>query len=398
MVNKILFFIAFIFLGLNISHADDGQGLMRKGDSMDVSISGVSSGAAMALQYAVAHSGSITGLGSIAGTGWGCADGRVSQAINDCMCGHQQVASKIDTARDLATKGDIDPLVSEKPQALKQAYVFHSAGDSVVVKESEYANIDFITSFIGKPPIVDWGNPEEGSDQAGHGIVAPQGNDSCPPSEKDTTYVRQCGVEDNAGKLFLALYGQQGSAYDVTQRIKDIPESEVWQFDQQSIINDVKNLNSTIAPDRLFFWFPYKGYRRKNLDMAKTGYIYVPPSCRDKSSSDKIKCRVHIALHGCKQNAKNFAVIGGYNNWAEHYKVIVVYPAVQPSGSQVKESCRVTPISPLLNMSSVEINPNGCWDWWGYLDTGWPNELRYLTKKAPQMQVIERIISAVTKQ
>jgi hypothetical protein len=77
--------------------------------------------------------------------------------------------------------------------------------------------------------------------------------------------------------------------------------------------------------------------------------------------------------------------------------VIVVYPAVAPSEAQIKESCQIMPASPLLNTSSYEPNPNGCWDWWGYLDTGWPEEHRYLTKKAPQMQVIERIISTVTK-
>jgi poly(3-hydroxybutyrate) depolymerase len=131
MIYRKYFFIAAIFLGLTIAHADSLD-LRRGGNSKDVSLSGVSSGAAMAVQYAVAHSSSITGVGSIAGPGWGCADGRISQAINACMCGHQPVASKIDTARILATKGDIDPLVAQKPQALKQSYVFHSARDGKV--------------------------------------------------------------------------------------------------------------------------------------------------------------------------------------------------------------------------------------------------------------------------
>ena len=42
---------------------------------------------------------------------------------------------------------------------------------------------------------------------------------------------------------------------------------------------------------------------RKNFDMAEKGYLYIPPSCRQAG----ISCRVHIALHGCKQNAKDFA-------------------------------------------------------------------------------------------
>jgi hypothetical protein len=42
-----------------------------------------------------------------------------------------------------------------------------------------------------------------------------------------------------------------------------------------------------------------------------------------------------------------------------------------------------------------EPNPNGCWDWWGYLDTSNRKD-RYLTKDGPQIRVIERIIAEVT--
>jgi hypothetical protein len=381
-------------LGCNLARADDGLGLKRGGNAGDVSLSGVSAGAAMAVQYAVAHSGSVVGVGAIAGPGWGCAEGRVSQAINNCMCGRQAVTSKIDIARSLAAsaEGGIDSLVSGKPQALKRSYVFHSMADRTVAEQSGQAGIDFLASFIGSAPVVDRGNPQDGSYEAGHGIVSPDGSDACRANGKETTYVRRCGAEDNAGKLFHALYGQ-GSAYDVSKRVNTIPESDVWQFDQQRMIDDVKRDVDVIAPDRLFMMFPYPSSRRKNLDMARTGYLYVPPSCRRANS----ECRVHIALHGCKQNARDFAIAAGYNNWAEHYKVIVVYPAMKPGTPQAEEACQAGPVPPGANASWIEPNDNGCWDWWGYLDTGWPEEYRYLTRKAPQMQVIERIITDVTR-
>jgi hypothetical protein len=41
-----------------------------------------------------------------------------------------------------------------------------------------------------------------------------------------------------------------------------------------------------------------------------------------------------------------------------------------------------------------EPNPNGCWDWWGYLDT-YSRKDRY-TKDGPQIRLIERIITEVT--
>ncbi|MEO6354175.1 MAG: PHB depolymerase family esterase [Oxalobacteraceae bacterium] len=387
------FLVAALLLGLHIAHADDGLGLKRGGNAKDVSLSGVSSGAAMAVQYAVAHSSAIVGVGSIAGPGWGCAEGRVSQAINDCMCGRQPVASKIDAARALATikNGEMDPLIAEKPQALKRAYVFHSAGDGTVVEQSGKAGIDFLTAFIGKGPVIDWGNLNDGSNNAGHGIISPDGTDSCRADGNEATYIRRCGAEDNAGKLFLALYGQ-GSDYDASKRVSNIHESDVWQFDQQRMIDDVKNGVSTIASDRAFWVFPYKSVRRKNLDMAKSGYLYVPPSCRHAGS----KCRAHVALHGCKQDARHFAIAAGYNNWAEYYKVIVVYPAMEPDAPVSEEVCQMAPVQPIVNTSWVEPNPNSCWDWWGYLDPGWPEGNRYLTKRAPQMQVIERIITELT--
>jgi hypothetical protein len=50
----------------------------------------------------------------------------------------------------------------------------------------------------------------------------------------------------------------------------------------------------------------------------------------------------------------------------------------------------------LADLSLIEPNPNGCWDWWGYLDTS-PRDDRYLTRQGPQIRVIERIIVQVVE-
>lgn len=385
--------LAILLSGPGLARADDGLGLARAGNAGDVSVSGVSSGAAMAVQYAVAHSGSIVGVGVIAGPGWGCAEDRVSQAINDCMCGRHPVIAQTDTARALAAgAGKIDPLVSGKPRALKRAYVFHSAKDATVAEQSGQAGIEFLTAFIGTAPVIDRGSPADGSDRAGHGIISPQGADACQADGRETTYVRRCGAADNAGRLFLALYGQ-GESYDPGSRIADIPEHEVWQFSQQRLVDDVTAGAEMIAPDRTLWFYPYRSARRKHLDMAATGYVYVPPGCRRAGS----RCRVHVALHGCKQDARTFAITAGYNNWAEHYRVIVVYPALAPDAPQTGEVCRMAPVPAAADNAWFEPNPNGCWDWWGYLDADWLDGRRYLTQDAPQMRVIERIIAEVTR-
>ena len=395
MMRRTTCIIAALAVGLTVARADDGLGLKRGGNPSDVSISGVSSGAAIAVEYAVAHSGSIVDVGAIAGPAWGCADGSLSQATNTCMCGRHEPDSRIDAARQLAASGKVDSLSpSGKPQSLKHSYVFHSPADATVVAPSARANISFLSSFTGEPPKADWGNSANGSDHAGHGIIAPDGNDSCEFTGTETTYVRRCGAEDNAGKMFHAFY-DPSSPFDPSKRINDIPETEVWQFNQKPLIEQVKT-STSVAPDMVWFtwpwnWWTYKSERRDNLDMAEKGYIYVPPSCRQQGSP----CHVHIALHGCKQNPKDFAVKAGYNNWAEQYHVIVVYPALEPSISLPEQLCQLPPFNKAVDELPMKPNPNGCWDWWGYLDPSDKMD-RYLTKEAPQMLVIEGIIAEVT--
>jgi len=382
--------LAMLCLSLGAARADDGRGLKRGGNPSDVTISGVSSGAAMAVQYAVAHSGSVAGVGTVAGPAWDCADGSLSRALNDCLCGRHEPKTRIDAARKMAASGKIDALVSGRPQALKQSYAFHSPADMTVVKKSGQVNIDFLKAFVGDNTTVDFGNAADGSDHAGHGIIAPSGTDSCQADGNEQTYIRRCGGEDNAGKMFLALFDPTAT-FDPSKRVSDIPDSEVWEFDQQHLIEQVKAHVGDISPDEALYLWAYHSTRRKNFDMAEKGYIYVPPYCRSAGT----KCRVHIALHGCKQKVKDFATKAGYNNWAEHYRAIIVYPAIEPAVSLPDASCQAPPVDGSLDNLSIEPNPNGCWDWWGYLDP--PNHKdRYLTKAGPQTQVIERIIAEVT--
>ena len=193
--------------------------------------------------------------------------------------------------------------------------------------------------------------------------------------------------------VFHALFDAQ-APYDPSQRAQHVPGSEVWAFDQQNLIEQVKSSHPPLANDYLnafWFWWPDKSARRSNLDMASRGYIYVPPSCRRVGSS----CRVHIALHGCKQDARQFAQQAGYNEWAERYRTIIVYPAIAPSEAVPGAVCRLPALDGVADAGWIEPNPNGCWDWWGYLDTS-SNKGRYLTKQAPQMRVLEGIVAEVT--
>ena len=63
-------------------------------------------------------------------------------------------------------------------------------------------------------------------------------------------------------------------------------------------------------------------------------------------------------MHGCLQERGKVGILyannAGYNQVADINNIIVVYPQAK---------------------SSTFTNPNGCWDWWGYADYNYCNEL-----------------------
>ena len=80
--------------------------------------------------------------------------------------------------------------------------------------------------------------------------------------------------------------------------------------------------------------------------LAPRGYLYVPRACRSAGP-----CRLHVAFHGCRQGTEfvgeAFVRDAGYNRWADLHDLVVLYPQVRSSWFW-------------------PLNPQGCWDWWGY--------------------------------
>lgn len=111
---------------------------------------------------------------------------------------------------------------------------------------------------------------------------------------------------------------------------------------------------------------PYFGAKWASLD--DVGYIYAPTACSDGST----KCKLHVSFHGCLQTREligdAYAREAGYNEWAEASNIVVVYPYAKAS----------------------PVNPNGCFDWWGYTDA------MYALKTGLQISFAERIILEIT--
>ncbi len=97
--------------------------------------------------------------------------------------------------------------------------------------------------------------------------------------------------------------------------------------------------------------------------MLPRALAYVPDTCTAGES-----CGVHIAFHGCLQSTAYvgdaFARLAGFNEWADTNHLIVLYPQV--------DSSKIAPM-----------NPNGCWDWWGYTGE------HYATRDGAQIRVVK---------
>jgi hypothetical protein len=137
--------------------------------------------------------------------------------------------------------------------------------------------------------------------------------------------------------------------------------------------NDAGALSSTPKP------FNQRDFTRPrspaSFSMAETGYVYVPAAC----DNGQQKCRVHVVLHGCKQNTAtigdHFYRNAGYNEWADSNAIIVLYPQTVASA---------------FGDGTVPMNPEGCWDWFGFTNGN------YAKKSGRQITTIKGMLDKLT--
>jgi poly(3-hydroxybutyrate) depolymerase len=318
--------------------------LLRLGANLkQTSLSGISSGAYMAGQYQLAHSQDVVGAGIIAGGPYGCAEStfadtmpgpgtlfiNVSKAINGCMLNALQSWGIPDPqqlarrARRLAEHGRIDPIAGLQAD---RVYLFSGTEDRTVVPEIVAAAAEFYKAL---------GVPAEDIEYvtnlaAGHAFVTEASGLACAESGKP--YVADCDY-DQAGALLRHIYG------DLKPSSSE-PTGELVVFDQRAFTRDLGDHG-----------------------LGDHGFVYVPANCRDDEG-----CRVHVAFHGCEQSRSAigdvFAKETGFNRWADTNRLIVLYPQT----------------------TTGALNPQSCWDWWGYTGRD------YLTRNGPQIQAVSRMI------
>ena len=315
-------------------------------DPQQTSVSGVSSGAFMAVQLQVAYSASIMGAGIVAGGPYYCAAGNLL-FTGICMGLMKPNAEDLlDSAKSFASAQLIDPL---NHLSQRRIYVFSGTEDNIVRQRAVDSTVSFFQKAGVSPERLQYVNKMP----AGHALITPAyGNDCAANAEP---YISHCSTTngqgyDQAQALLQHIYGP------LNPRV-EVPAGKLISFNQRA-------------------------YASAATSMAETGYVYVPPECA-AGASGVSSCRVHVALHGCNQSAESvgdkFYSKTGYNQWADSNKLIILYPQVNKSGTMFTSN----PQGPF--------NPDGCWDWWGYTSAG------YAYKSGPQMKAIKDMINHLTQ-
>jgi poly(3-hydroxybutyrate) depolymerase len=298
------FALALLALCLHVQAAEPLPALGA--DSTNVSVSGLSSGAYMAVQMHVAHSAIVKGVGAIAGGPYYCAQGSLWTAYYNCMTpGAWMPLPSIGTlsskAEALAKAGRIDPPAN---LAGARVWLFTGTQDRTVYPDVVQALRRFYDSFGVKTVLV-------ADKPAGHAMVTEDAGNACAATA--SPYINDCDY-DAAGELLQHLLG-------ALEAPAAKPAGRLLRFDQK----------------------PFGG---ASLSMDDAAYVFIPKGCETG------RCRIHVAFHGCRQGASligdRFAREAGYNRWADGNRLIVLYPQV------------------IARYAWWSFNPRGCWDWWGY--------------------------------
>lgn len=275
-------------------------------DDSRISISGVSSGAFMAVQMHLAHSKLIKGVGSIAGGIWECAKGDSSRAQGMCMHNPAQVMTQehVELAKNRAAKSEIDAIANLNDA---RVFIFASQSDMIIRPGESDKLAEFYQAFVPAQSI-----QRATHSSASHGFLTSSYGNLC--SMMGTPWLLNCGY-DLAGEI-LAQTDPQHTALAAPGTVDS---SSLVFFDQRALIGT-------------------------DAVMHGWGAAYIPKACTGPSA----RCGLHVALHGCQMNPdfidRQFVDHAGFNEWAETNQLVILYPQAEKTSN----------------------NPYGCWDWFGY--------------------------------
>ncbi len=308
------------------------------------SISGLSSGAYMAGQIQLAHAKDIVGAGLVAGGPFACAESAAGRLVPYWPTAVVQNAQKALHGCMLVDWGTPDPVaLADRAKELASSGAIDSLADLAADKIYLYSgNAD---RTVMRPVVEaakalyrELGVPQANialvEGEGGHGFLTEAAGEACALTDKP--YVNDCDY-DQAKAILQWIYGPLAAP--------------------------------SAAPGGRFISFDQSAFADPGDGLADEGVLYVPQACADASG-----CRVHVVLHGCEQARETVgdALIkqSGFAELADTNRLIVLFPQIAASSL---------------------VNPQGCWDWWGY--TG----LDYLGKDAPQIKAIWSMVERLAE-
>ena len=311
-VTRLLWLTLLTSAGTACARGADASLPELKIDPARTAVVGLSSGAYMAAQAQLAYPELFPNAALVAGGPYGCADGKLEIALGSCMKGvpAPDAGALVASATKRSTAGDIGAL---QDLAHARVYLLHGKDDALVAPAVAEAGVRFYQQLRDNTPgLAGMQVRGDGQRAFAHNLPVAASGDTCDKSV--APYLGHCGF-DAAGEIFAQMFGKPAKAAGEAR-------GELRPFDQDAL-------------------------RPEGADafLAKTGYVYLPPACLAGEA-----CGIVVAFHGCKQNAdavgEAFVKDAGFNRWADVYRVAVLYPQTRAS------------FAPL--------NPQACWDWWGY--------------------------------
>ena len=404
-------------------------------DPTQISVSGISSGGFMAHQFHVAHSEHIIGAGIVAGGPYYCARGSLIEATSKCSQFAVAECTTLGLDPRWCRKADLAPKNSKEieraaaasfAEATRQeaagtisklanlkhgkVYLFSGTYDSLVpqgvmdtlfhfyVDADKGAvapdNVAYNRTFPARHTMVRDSFDKPAGDVVGDCSLPPaaappvdknafiddceavaksrEKQNSCPfaagagvgaatvPTPgKQQAICRDLHDVDLAGAILKRIYGESALK---SARVP-VAETALQAFDQRQVFSRLSDI-------------PYNALQ--NASMAREGYVFIPPTCRDGR-----QCKLHVAFHGCRQGGETdqrsghsgnlFAKFAGYNEWAQGNDIIVLYPQIQAR-------------------QQLPLNPRGCWDWWGEEYGG----RAYHTQAGKQIKAVAEMINILT--
>ena len=295
-------------------------------DATQTTVSGLSAGGYMAVQLHVAYSATFKkGAGVVAGGPFYCAQGSVVTATGACMASPASISvpTLVTNTNNWASQSLIDPVSNLQNSRL---YLFSGTLDSAVKTGVMDALKTYYNSYVPAANVL-----YKKDIAAEHAMVTDDYGSAC--STKAAPYINDCNF-DLAGAMLGQLYGALNP-----RNANALPAGNFLQFNQSQFVT--------------------------GHGMATTGWAYVPAAC-----SAGNQCRLHVVLHGCKQNEtdvqQQYVKNTGYNRWGDSNNIVMLYPQTSTAAT------------------------NSCWDWWGY------DSANYARKSGPQMVAIKAMVDQIS--